>query len=97
MLVSAYYYVRVPLCLNMCLYLLININLTYKYAYIHARLHTHIHIQVEPAGCSNALLDTKLPTCRTCVNYLYLPNYSSPAVLQERLGVAMWEEHIAFD
>jgi len=41
--------------------------------------------------------DRKLPTCRTCANYLYLPPYSSHLILQERLGKAIWEEHIAFD
>jgi len=41
--------------------------------------------------------DQKLPTCRTCANYLYLPPYSTASVLQQRLRLAMWEEHIAFD
>ena len=41
--------------------------------------------------------DAKLPTCRTCHNYLYLPPYSAPAVLEERLSLAMWEDRIVFD
>lgn len=41
--------------------------------------------------------DNKLPTCRTCANYLYLPPYSNASILQQRLRLAMWEEHIAFD
>jgi E3 ubiquitin-protein ligase TRIP12 len=65
-----------------------------------------IQPQVETASSSSSSssvvkgvgeADKKLPTCRTCVNSLYLPNYSNAEVLQERLRVAIWEEHIAFD
>ncbi len=41
--------------------------------------------------------DAKLPTCRTCHNYLYLPPYTAPAVLEQRLDLAMWEDRIVFD
>mmetsp|Transcript_63756 Transcript_63756/g.132755 ORF Transcript_63756/g.132755 Transcript_63756/m.132755 type:complete len:2318 (-) Transcript_63756:166-7119(-) len=55
-----------------------------------------VHLQVaQRPGAED--WDKKLPTCRTCANYLYLPPYSTAGVLQQRLSLAMWEEHIAFD
>lgn len=40
--------------------------------------------------------DDYLPSVMTCVNYLKLPDYSTPEILSERLGVAMREGQGAF-
>lgn len=41
-------------------------------------------------------LDQLLPSVMTCANYLKLPDYSSQAILKERLGLAMREGQSAF-
>ena len=41
--------------------------------------------------------DAKLPTCRTCHNLLHLPPYSEPAILEQRLNLAMCEESFVLD
>ena len=49
-----------------------------------------------PKEGTQSALDMQLPSVMTCANYLKLPDYASPAVLRDRLLVAVNEADGSF-